>query len=589
MAVPVSLIGTFGVMYLVGYSIDNLSLMALTISTGFVVDDAIVVIENITRYLEQGIPPFRAALKGASEIGSTVLTMSISLCAVFIPLLLMGGIVGRLFREFAVTLSVAILVSMVVSLTATPMMCAHLLKEDERHGWLYRVSERGFNWVVGRMAELLSVVLRHSFVTLWFCCAPWRLNVFLFVHVPKGFFPQQDNGRLSGQIIADQDTSFQAMNGILVRMVNIVAADPAVDAVNGFTGGTGGRGGASNTGTMFIGSSRPRNARSRPTCSSRGCGPNSRAFRAPLCSCSQPGYPRRRPEQRRAVSVHPAWRQPGRPGRLCAHVPGTPANPHHRRREQRSAGSGPASQTGDRPRHRQPFRHLAPVVDNALYDAFGQRQVSMMYTSAQPVSRGHGSGAPYRQIRRCCRISISCRRVGRPFRWLPSRISPRIRLPCRSTIRDCFPRSPSRSTWRREFRWETPTPSRKPSEHRLPSTIQTSFRAPRSVSRFPSNVPMLIPAAVAAVYMVLGILYESYVHPITILSTLPSAGVGALLALLTSNELNLIGMIGIILLIGLVKKNAIMMIDVALDIERNQGKKPAEAIYDACCSVSARS
>src|ERR1700730_7632043 len=249
-AVPVSLIGTFGVMYLLNYSLDNLSLMALTISTGFVVDDAIVVIENITRYLEQGMPPFQAALKGAREIGFTVLTISISLVAVFIPLLLMGGIVGRLFREFAVTLSVAIAVSLVVSLTTTPMMCAHLLKEQRSHGWMYRTSERAFTWVVNMYGRTLSTVLRHPAVTLAVLLATIVLNVYLFVHVPKGFFPQQDNGRIMGSIQADQDTSFQAMDKILLQMTKIIAADPAVDTVQGFTGG--GWAGTSNTARMFL-------------------------------------------------------------------------------------------------------------------------------------------------------------------------------------------------------------------------------------------------------------------------------------------------------------------------------------------------
>jgi multidrug efflux pump len=226
-AVPVSLIGTFGAMYLLGYSLDNLSLMALTISTGFVVDDAIVVIENIMRYLEQGMHPYAAALKGAQEIGFTVLTMSISLVAVFIPLLLMGGIVGRLFREFAVTLSVAIAISMVVSLTATPMMCAHLLREQGSHGWLYRVSERGFNAVVNAYGRALTVVLRHSFITLMVLLATIALNVVLVERVPKGFFPQQDVGRMNGSIVADQDTSFTAMDKILQRYVNIIDSDQA--------------------------------------------------------------------------------------------------------------------------------------------------------------------------------------------------------------------------------------------------------------------------------------------------------------------------------------------------------------------------
>ena len=249
-AVPVSLIGTFGVMYLCGYSIDNLSLMALTISTGFVVDDAIVVIENITRYLEQGMQPFQAALKGAQEIGFTVMTISISLVAVFIPLLLMGGIVGRLFHEFAVTLSVAIAVSMLVSLTTTPMMCAYLLKPHQEHGWLYRTSERMFNSVVSLYGRTLKVILRHPAITIIFLLATVALNFYLFVRVPKGFFPQQDNGRMVGSIQADQDTSFQTMDRMLLQMIKIVEADPAIEAATGFTGG--GHSGGINTARMFI-------------------------------------------------------------------------------------------------------------------------------------------------------------------------------------------------------------------------------------------------------------------------------------------------------------------------------------------------
>jgi len=226
-----------------GYSLDNLSLMALCISTGFVVDDAIVVIENISRYLEQGMPPFKAALQGAKEIGFTVVSISISLVAVFIPLLLMGGIVGRLFREFAVTLAAAITVSMVISLTATPMMCAHLLKEHESHGWVYATSERAFNWVVNAYGRTLSTVLRYPGITLTVLLATIALNVHLYIHVPKGFFPQQDNGRMMGAIQADQDTSFQAMDSILRQMIGIIVADPAVDTVEGFAGGDPAQGG----------------------------------------------------------------------------------------------------------------------------------------------------------------------------------------------------------------------------------------------------------------------------------------------------------------------------------------------------------
>src|SRR5215471_10220644 len=249
-AVPLSLLGTFAVMYLLDYSIDNLSLMALTISTGFVVDDAIVVIENVSRYLEQGMRPLDAALKGASEIGSTVLTISISLVAVFIPLLLMGGIVGRLLREFSITLSIAIAVSMVVSLTTTPMMCAHLLKEHAEHGRLYRASERVFNWIVNGYGGALKVVLRHSFATLLALFATIALNVYLFIQVPKGFFPQQDTGRMNGNAVGDQDTSFQAMDRTLKKMVDVVSSDPAVDSVQAFSGG--GNNTTVNTARMLI-------------------------------------------------------------------------------------------------------------------------------------------------------------------------------------------------------------------------------------------------------------------------------------------------------------------------------------------------
>ncbi len=278
MAVPVSLIGTFGVMYLLGYNLDNLSLMALCISTGFVVDDAIVVIENISRYLEKGMPPFQAALKGAKEIGFTVLTISVSLVAVFIPLLLMGGIVGRLFREFAVTLSVAILVSMVVSLTTTPMMCAHLLKVHESHGWMYRKSEQAFDAVVRGYGKTLSGVLRFPAITMAVLLATIALNVYLYTYVPKGFFPQQDNGRLFGAIQADQDTSFQEMDKILKQMINIIVEDPAVDSVIGFTGG-------GNSARMFLSLKPSKKGKSVPTSLLRDCGRSSPRCLEPRSIC----------------------------------------------------------------------------------------------------------------------------------------------------------------------------------------------------------------------------------------------------------------------------------------------------------------
>ena len=360
-AVPVSLIGTFGVMYLLHFSIDNLSLMALTISTGFVVDDAIVVIENITRYLEQGMHPFQAALKGAQEIGFTVLSMSLSLIAVFIPLLLMGGIVGRLFREFAITLSVAIAVSLVVSLTTTPMMCAHLLKEHQEHGWLYRTSERFFTWIINTYGRTLSVALDHAPVTLAILIATIALNGYLFVRVPKGFFPQQDNGRMMGQITGDQDTSFQAMDRILRQMVDIVDKDPGVDTVNGFTGGGGGpSGGTANQARMFISL--------RPLAGEKSLGgPDHRAAAAQTGAhtgrhalhASFAGSAHRRTFQRRALSIHHAVRQPAGSDDVCAaHAGGTENHTDHRGCQQRPAESRAAVHGGVRPQDGRAFRHL---------------------------------------------------------------------------------------------------------------------------------------------------------------------------------------------------------------------------------------
>ncbi len=536
--VPLSLIGTFGVMYLLGYSLDNLSLMALTISTGFVVDDAIVVIENISRYLEMGMNPFHAALKGASEIGSTVLTISISLVAVFIPLLLMGGIVGRLFREFAVTLSVAIAVSMALSLTATPMMCAHLLKQHGEHGWFYRTSERHFNNVMNAYGRALHVVLRHSFITLMVLFCTIALNVFLYIRVPKGFFPQQDNGRLSGSIVADQDTSFQAMNEMLQELVNIVAADPAVDAVNGFCGGQGGfGGGGSNTGRMFA---------------------------------------NLKPRAERAISADQVI---ARLRPKLARVPGVTlylqANQDIRIGGRQSAAQYQYTMRGDNvddlqvyaPQMLEALKKIPVIadlnsdlqdkglqsmvvydrsqaarfgispqlIDNTLYDAFGQRQVSTMY---QPLNQYHvvmeaapqywqnpeilrdiyvhgpnGQTVPLSAIAHWASntAALSIAHQGLfPAVTLSFNLLPGVALGDATTAIDAAAR-----------------------EVGLPPTIQTGYAGTAQAYKDSlDNEPILIAAALVTVYLVLGILYESYIHPITILSTLPSAGVGAFLALM---------------------------------------------------------
>ncbi|HEY9141728.1 MAG TPA: efflux RND transporter permease subunit, partial [Bryobacteraceae bacterium] len=585
-AVPVSLLGTFGGMYLLGYSVDNLSLMALCISTGFVVDDAIVVIENITRYLEMGMKPFAAALKGAQEIGFTVMTISISLISVFLPLLMMGGVVGRLFREFSVTLSVAIVVSMVVSLTATPMMCAHMLKEHTEHGWLYNTTDRGFKRVIGAYGSSLHFVLRHRFITLLVLLATVALNVRLFIRVPKGFFPQQDNGRLSGQILADQDTSFQAMNKILLQQVNTVAADPAVDAVNGFTGG--GRGGSTNTGSMFI-SLKPLAerkisadlviARLRP-----------KLMRIPGASLYLQANQDIRVGGRNSAAQYQYTMRGDNLDDLLAYAPRmfqqlskipiiADVNSDQQNRGLQSLV------TYDRTTAAR-FGISPQLIDNTLYDAFGQRQVSTMY---KPLNQYHVV------------MEVA------PIYWQ----NPEI-------LRSIYVRAPSGSQVPLSaFAQFAPTTAPLSVNHQglfpavtisfnlrpgvalgdavdaiqataekigLPPTIQTMFAGTaQAYMQSLNNQPILIGAALLTVYLVLGILYESYIHPITILSTLPSAGVGALLALtITHTDLTVIAMIGIILLIGIVKKNAIMMIDFALAAERLEGKNPHDAIFEAC-------
>jgi multidrug efflux pump len=585
-AVPVSLVGTFGVMYLLGYSLDNLSLMALCISTGFVVDDAIVVIENITRYLEMGMAPFQAALKGAREIGFTVMTISISLVAVFLPLLMMGGVVGRLFREFSVTLSVAIGVSMVVSLTATPMMCAHMLKQHTDHGWLYQTSDRAFRSLINGYGRALQVVLRHRFITLCVLLATVALNVRLFIRVPKGFFPQQDNGRLSGQILADQDTSFQAMNRILLQEVNIVAADPAVDAVNGFTGG--GRGGSTNTGSMFI-SLKPLAerkisadlviARLRPKLArvpgaSLYLQANQDIRVGGRSSAAQYQYTMRGDNLDDLLAYAPRMYQQLAKIPIIADVNSDQQN--RGLQQMVTYDRATAARFGISPQ----------LVDNTLYDAFGQRQVSTMY---KPLNQYHVV------------MEVA------PIYWQDPGI-----------LRDIYVHAPSGSQVPLSaFGQFAPATAPLTVNHQglfpavtisfnlrpgvalgdavdaieataqqvgLPPTIQTMFAGTaQAYMQSLGNQPILIGAALLSVYLVLGILYESYIHPVTILSTLPSAGVGALLALtITHTDLTVIAMIGIILLIGIVKKNAIMMIDFALAAERLEGKSSHDAIFEAC-------
>ncbi len=588
-AVPVSLIGTFGVMYLLGYSLDNLSLMALTISTGFVVDDAIVVIENITRYLEQGMEPFEAALLGAREIGFTVLTISASLIAVFIPILLMGGIVGRLFREFAVTLAVAIAVSMLVSLTTTPMMCAHLLRHQYKHGWLYRITDRAFDAIVRAYGYSLSLVLRHPAVTLAALLATIALNVDLFIRVPKGFFPQQDNGRMMGAIQADQDVSFQSMDQILRRMVRIVAQDPGVDTANGFTGGGGGPGGsASNSARMFV-SLKPLAdrkagvdeimARLRP-----------KLARIPGASLYMQAAQDLRVGGRFGAAMYQFTLQGDNLKDLNHYAPRmlrelatipiiTDVNSDQQNRGLES------TVVIDRATAAR-FNISPQLIDDVLYDAFGQRQVSTMYT---PLNQYHvvmEASPEYWQSPQALNLIYVRSPGGQQVPLSAVAHFEPSTAPLAVTHQGLFPAVTLSFNLQPGVALGDAVDEimARAGKIGLPPTIHTTFAGTAQAYRDSlESEPLLIAAALATVYIVLGMLYESLVHPVTILSTLPSAGVGALVALiLTRTDLSIIAIIGIILLIGIVKKNAIMMIDFAIAAERNEKKNSSDAIHEAC-------
>ena len=599
-AVPLSLVGTFGGMYLLGYSLDNLSLMALAISTGFVVDDAIVVLENITRYVERGMDAVQAAFKGAAEIGFTVLSMSTSLVAVFIPLLLMGGIVGRLFREFAVTLSIAIGVSLLVSLTTTPTMCAKFLRppvHDERHNIFYRCSEWVFDKTLAMYRDALKVVLRYQFVTLVATILVACLSVYLYKIVPKGFFPQQDTGRIGGSVQAAQDISFQAMRGKMERYVQIVMTDPAVNTVVGFTGG----GSATNQGRFFV--------MLKPLAERANC--SALHFWQSCPTVTADDVINRLRDKLAVVPGATLYLQSyqdltigGRYGNAQYQytLQGADLNELNRwaplllakvrnlpelrdvNTDQQDRGLQ-ANLVIDRDTASR-LGVAAQDIDNALYDAFGQRQVSVMY---KPLNQYHVvmEVAPqYQQTTEALQNIYLRSSSGSPIPLAafthfapantPLAVNHQGQVP---SVTISFNLAPQVSLGE-----ATQAIEKAESSIGFPATISASFQGTAAAFQDSlSSEPLLILTALVTVYIVLGMLYESYIHPITILSTLPSAGVGALLALLlTHNELNVIGTIGIILLIGLVKKNAIMMIDVALDVERTQGKKPVDAIYDAC-------
>ncbi len=584
-AVPLSLVGTFGVMYLLGYSLDNLSLMALAISTGFVVDDAIVVIENITRYLEKGMNPVQAAFVGSKEIGFTVLSMSTSLVAVFIPILLMGGIVGRLFREFAVTLSIAIGVSLLVSLTTTPMLCAKFLQPMSRikHGRLYRWSERGFDYIHRTYDHGLRWVLRHQFTTLLITIGTACLSIYLYIIVPKGFFPQQDTGRIMGAIQAAQDISFTAMNQKMSQFVNIVKQDPDVLTVVSFSGGS-----STNTGRMFI-TLKPLGERriSADQVIARlrkklAVVPGATLFMQAAQDLQIGGRLGQAQFQYTLQGENLQDLNTWAP-RVLQKLRTIPQL-RDVNTDQQTHGLQ-ASVVVDRDTASR-LGVSAQAVDAALYDAFGQRQVSTMYRqlnqyhvvmevdpkfSSNPdalnyiyARASNGTNVPLSAFAYFgqSNTALAVNHQGQfPSITLSFNLAPGVSLGQATQIVDNAER-----------------------EIGMPGTIHASFQG--TAAAFQSSLksePYLIIAALAAVYIVLGMLYESYIHPITILSTLPSAGVGAILALLiTRTDLTIIALIGIVLLIGIVKKNAIMMIDFALDAERREGKSSEDSIYEAC-------
>ena len=585
-AVPVSLIGTFAVMYLLGYSLDNLSLMAITISTGFVVDDAIVVMENISRHLEDGMKPFAAALKGAEEIGFTVFTISISLIAVFIPLLLMGGIVGRLFREFAVTLSTAILVSMIISLTTTPMMCAYLLKNEraEKHGRMYIGSEKVFDWVLSLYRSSLHWVLEHPTLTLIVLFLTIALNVLLIDKIPKGFFPEEDTGAISGAVQGPQDSSFPAMNNSIQQIGGVIKADPAVANVITFTGGNG----ATNTGSIYI-ALKPLGERKvsaaqiidrlRPQLN-----------RLPVASAFLQSVQDLRIGGRSSNAMYQYTIQSDNMPDL------TKWGPILLGEMKRLPGLQDVSsdqQNGGLDEMMNYDRVTAAKLgltvqslDSELYSAFGQSEASIIYTQLNQYYVVLEVAPQYWQSPEGLKdIYFHTSSAGKvPLLTVAKGQANTTPLAINHT--GLFPSVTVSFNLASNMSLSAATLSINQMQKRLgtPSTIQGLFAGTLlAYQQSLSTEPVLILTALLAVYIVLGILYESLVHPLTIISTLPSASVGAMLALLLfKQDLNIISIIGIVLLIGIVKKNAIMMIDFALQAQRQEGKNTTDAIFEAC-------
>ena len=582
-AVPVSLIGTFAVMYLFGFSIDNLSLMALTISTGFVVDDAIVVMENISRLREAGMSPMKAAFQGSKEIGFTILSISMSLIAVFIPILLMAGIVGRLFREFAITLSTAILVSMLISLTTTPMMCAYLLKDERtiEHGRAYRTTERGFTWMLSTYSRSLTWVLKHPWPIFALLVLTVALNVYLIVIIPKGFFPQQDTGVITGSARGPQDASFPVMDNSILQIEKVIQADPAVANVIAHTG-------SGNTGSINI-ALKPLNVRKisaadvinrlRP-----------KLNKLPVASAFLQAAQDLRIGGRSSNAMYQYTIQSDNVADLSHWGPvllaGMQKIPGFQDVSSDAQNSGLEELLNyDRPTAAR--LGLTPSsLDSALSSAFGQSQVSLIYTQLNQYYVVLEVAPAYWQNPDGLK-NIYLNTTGNGIVPLSSVTSAHATTtPLVINHTSTFPSVTVSFNLATDMSLSDATREVSQMQERLnmPPTVRGSFSGTASAYQASLNSELpLVFTALLAVYIVLGILYESLVHPLTIISTLPSASVGAMLALMLFKvDLNVISIIGIILLIGIVKKNAIMMIDFALVAEREHGKSTTEAIFEAC-------
>jgi len=600
-AVPISLIGTFAVMYLLGYTLDNLSLMAIVIATGFVVDDAIVVMENITRHIESGMEPVAAALQGAREIGFTVFSISMSLIAVFIPILMMGGIIGRLFREFAITLSSAVLISMVISLTTTPTMCAHLLKahkEGEKHNWLYRTSEKGFNGMIWIYRRSLAWVLDNPGLTIVVLLLTIALNVLVYVRLPKGYFPQQDTGIVMGQVQGPQDASFPFMNFSMVTLVNVVKADPAVAHVLAYTGG-------GNAGFMFM-ALKPLGTQCKegPNCGVRQTSaPNvinrlrPKMNRLPVASAVLQAAQDLRIGGRGSAALYQYTIQSDNIDDLTHWAPVlyqsmqklpdlTDVNTDWQNgglQELLNYDRVTAARLGQTPQS----------LDSSLCSAFCQSEVSVIYTQLNQYYVVMEVAPQYWQDPSGLN-NIYFKPPGSSSGAGLNAVSPLSTLlksstnttPLQVAHTGLFPSTTVSFNLKNGAALSDATREVTQMEESLgmPGTVRGFFAGTaQAYQQSLSSLPILVITALLSVFIVLGILYESLIHPLTIISTLPSASVGAMLALMIFHvDLNMISIIGIILLIGIVKKNAIMMIDFALQAERNEGKSTREAIFEAC-------